>query len=120
MQDSANRQRPVILRKSQIRTGTLLLNKAITPSFIVNYLDQIDKLIAIDGQRRSVSGEGVQHALLKIMEGAAVKLVDGHYIDTTNILFICGGAFVGLDDIMAQSNAYRYISIQKGESQKML
>ena len=84
------------------------------------FIDEIDKLKAIDGQPRSVSGESVQHALLKIMEGAAVKLIDGHYIDTTNILFICGGAFVGLDDIMAESTAYRYISIQKGESQKML
>ena len=84
------------------------------------FIDEIDKLKAIDGQPRSVSGESVQHALLKIMEGAAVKLANGRYIDTTNILFICGGAFVGLDDIMSQSNAYRYISIQKGESQKML
>ena len=84
------------------------------------FIDEIDKLKAIDGQPRSVSGESVQHALLKIMEGAAVKLVNGRYIDTTNILFICGGAFVGLDEIMSQSNAYRYISIQKGESQKML
>jgi ATP-dependent Clp protease ATP-binding subunit ClpX len=84
------------------------------------FIDEIDKLKAIDGQPRSVSGESVQHALLKIMEGTAVKLANGRYIDTTNILFICGGAFVGLDDIMSQSNAYRYISIQKGESQKML
>src|ERR1700736_2046694 len=63
------------------------------------FIDEIDKLKAIDGQPRSVSGESVQHALLKIMEGAAVKLANGRYIDTTNILFICGGAFVGLDDI---------------------
>jgi ATP-dependent Clp protease ATP-binding subunit ClpX len=84
------------------------------------FIDEIDKLKAIDGQPRSVSGESVQHALLKIMEGAAVKLVNGRYIDTTNILFICGGAFIGLDEIMSQSNAYRYISILKGESQKML
>src|SRR6266487_1504382 len=83
------------------------------------FIDEIDKLKAIDGQPRSVSGESVQHALLKIMEGAAVKLVNGRYIDTTNILFICGGAFVGLDEIMAQSNAYRYISISKDESQQM-
>jgi ATP-dependent Clp protease ATP-binding subunit ClpX len=84
------------------------------------FIDEIDKLKATDSQPRSVSGESVQHALLKIMEGAAVKLGDGQYIDTTNILFICGGAFVGLDEIMSQSNAYRYISILKGESQKML
>ena len=84
------------------------------------FIDEIDKLKATDDQPRSVSGESVQHALLKIMEGAAVKLGNGQYIDTTNILFICGGAFVGLDEIMSQSNTYRYISILKGESQKML
>jgi ATP-dependent Clp protease ATP-binding subunit ClpX len=84
------------------------------------FIDEIDKLKATDGQPRSVSGESVQHALLKIMEGAAVKLTSGQYIDTTNILFICGGAFVGLDEIMSQSNTYRYISILKGDSQKML
>jgi ATP-dependent Clp protease ATP-binding subunit ClpX len=84
------------------------------------FIDEIDKLKATDAEPRSVSGEGVQHALLKIMEGAAVKLNGGRYVDTTNILFICGGAFVGLDEIMSQSNAYRYISILKGESQKML
>jgi ATP-dependent Clp protease ATP-binding subunit ClpX len=84
------------------------------------FIDEIDKLKATDGQLRSTSGESVQHALLKVMEGASVKLVNGRYIDTTNILFICGGAFVGLDEIMAQSNAYRYISISKDESQKML
>ncbi len=84
------------------------------------FIDEIDKLRSTDGQARSVSGESVQHALLKIMEGAAVKLGDGRYIDTTYILFICGGAFVGLDDIMAQSNAYKYISILKGESKQIL
>jgi ATP-dependent Clp protease ATP-binding subunit ClpX len=84
------------------------------------FIDEIDKLKSTDGEPRSVSGEGVQHALLKIMEGAAVKINSDQYVDTTNILFICGGAFVGLDEIMSQSNAYRYISILKGESQKML
>jgi ATP-dependent Clp protease ATP-binding subunit ClpX len=84
------------------------------------FIDEIDKLKATDGQARSISGESVQHALLKIMEGAAVKLGSGQYIDTTDILFICGGAFVGLDDIMSQSNAYKYISILKGDSKQML
>lgn len=84
------------------------------------FIDEIDKLRSADGAARSVSGESVQHALLKIMEGAAVKLGDGRYIDTTYILFICGGAFVGLDDIMSQSNAYKYISILKGESKQIL
>src|SRR5438105_2648178 len=61
------------------------------------FIDEIDKLKATKEDARGVSGESVQHALLKIMEGAPVKLSTGQYIDTTNILFICGGAFVGLE-----------------------
>ena len=45
----------------------------------------------------------MQHALLKIMEGIAVRLGNAQYVDTTNMLFICGGAFVGLNEIMAQT-----------------
>ena len=64
------------------------------------FIDEIDKLKAHDGEQRGSSGESVQHALLKIMEGSQVKLAAAQYIDTTNILFICGGAFVGLDEII--------------------
>lgn len=74
------------------------------------FIDEIDKLKARAGEPRTVSGESVQHALLKIMEGTPVKVGSGQYVDTTNILFICGGAFVGIEDIMAQSHGYGFIA----------
>ncbi len=84
------------------------------------FIDEIDKLRAADGQPRSTSGESVQHALLKIMEGSPVKLGATQYIDTTNILFICGGAFVGLENIMSKTHGYGYISISGGDDQNIL
>jgi ATP-dependent Clp protease ATP-binding subunit ClpX len=83
------------------------------------FIDEIDKL-KTDGKDRGISGESVQHALLKIMEGAPVKLAAGRYLDTTNILFICGGAFVGIDDIMSQTHSFGFIATNKGDSQRIL
>jgi ATP-dependent Clp protease ATP-binding subunit ClpX len=84
------------------------------------FIDEIDKLKAPAGQPRSVSGESVQHALLKIMEGSQVRLGNAKYIDTTTILFICGGAFVGLEDIMSSAHTYGFISTSEGDDQNIL
>jgi ATP-dependent Clp protease ATP-binding subunit ClpX len=84
------------------------------------FIDEIDKLKAPHGQQRTLSGESVQHALLKIMEGAPVKLASGRYLDTSNILFICGGAFVGLEEIMSKTHGYGFISTSSQDNQNIL
>jgi len=60
----------------------------------------------------------VQHALLKIMEGAKVRLHDGRYVDTTDVLFVCGGAFVGLAEIMAQTKSLGYIATKDDDNRR--
>ncbi len=85
------------------------------------YIDEIDKL-ALKGDSPHVSrnlGQGVQHALLKIIEGSVCnvppqggrKHPDQSYIqvDTSNILFICGGAFVGLDQIVGRRIGNKFL-----------
>lgn len=85
------------------------------------FIDEVDKLKAGSGEAgRQVSGESVQHALLKIMEGFPVRLEDGQVMDTAGILFICGGAFVGLEQIMARSHSFGFISASEGDDQNIL
>lgn len=92
---------------------------AIAQSGIV-FIDEIDKLKATDRGLQHSSGESVQHALLKVMEGGVVKLPDGRLMDTASILFICGGAFVGLESITASNHAYGFVATTSDENKKIL
>jgi len=84
------------------------------------FIDEIDKLKATKVETRVTSGESVQHALLKIMEGSPVRLKSDQYLDTTNILFICGGAFVGLENIMSKTHGFGFISTSSEDNQNVL
>ncbi|HND79510.1 MAG TPA: AAA family ATPase, partial [Accumulibacter sp.] len=84
------------------------------------FIDEIDKLKSSGAEGRTLSGESVQHALLKIMEGSPVRLKEGQYLDTSNILFICGGAFVGLDKIMAKTHGFGFIATSGDDNQNIL
>lgn len=103
-------------------------NETLAQSGIV-FLDEVDKIARTGGGvkgstntggGRDVGGEGVQHALLKMLEGTVVQVVDRRkagreYIsfDTSNLLFILSGAFVGLEEIIMARSAITSIGFGK-------
>ena len=91
------------------------LDKAKTGIIFIDEIDKKSRRSESATVSRDVSGEGVQQALLKLIEGTIVKMDDGFEepvdFDTKDILFICSGSFVGLDEIIRKNRSKTSIGI---------
>lgn len=81
------------------------IDKAQSGIVFIDEIDKIARSVDTNSNVRDVSGEGVQQSLLKLVEGSEVYLTDEDTgvvtkFDTTNLLFICSGAFVGIEEII--------------------
>lgn len=108
-------------------------NNASKASRGIVYLDEVDKIAKKGGtlnSSRDVSGEGVQQSLLKLIEGSVVAVSPRGakkygqpeqvvHIDTKDILFICGGAFVGLEEILAKKSGKKTLGFNAKSPEPM-